>query len=94
MVSGNYLLQEDVIAVPAEDTPSPTDKEVEIISAPLEKQPKTPPPLTKPTSEAPKMPKTTVEKDKEKAVEVGGQTSNVALFLCILQSRGCVNAQF
>ena len=61
-----------MIAVPAEETLSPTDKEVEIISAPLEKQPKTPPPpLTKPTSEVPKLPKTTPAKDKEKAVEVG-----------------------
>ena len=60
-----------MIAVPGEETLSPTDKEVEIISAPLEKQPKTPPPpLTKQTSEVPKVPKTTPAKDREKAVEV------------------------
>ena len=59
-----------MIAVPLEESASPTDKEVEIISAPLEKLPKTLPP-TKPPSEEPKMPKATVEKEKEKAVEVG-----------------------
>ena len=62
-----------MIAVPAEETLSPTDKEVEIISAPLEKQPKTPPPpLNKPTpSGVAKVPLTTPAKDKEKTLEVG-----------------------